>query len=899
MMVGQFLKGLRNINENLLINQYKLTTGTNFSKPSDGPLEVGQILNFISQEKRIVQYQKSISDGLAQMEYVDTLLQTMVSRLTEARTDLVHAGDDALNSDDRKTLALGIDQYLMGILETGQSKYQDKFLFAGYETLTNPFSGSYSKWDQLMGSVDYMGDLGSISRRIGAESRSQVNVNGQKLFLERTYTLKGKVLPSNKELGFSGTLTINDVKINVGTDDTLVDIRNKINTASNIKMTANTDSGYLKLESTTSSDKIVISDNTDGVLLDNLGLNLRGAFNRGIAPPTLPVIDSTGAIFDAAGAVANLTFDSTNNVINIHLGQNANNGVSESHSITIPEGTYADTAELAAAIQAEINTQFGENKIIVEDNAGALRFTTFETGVSVGTADLQIGGEIDGILDSASDSADLNLIASPDPAPQTFSGTAGTDGTDKFNIDIGDKISRDGSDPLSVEIDLRAANTGTLADMIDEINYQLSQDLTLRGLVEASSENGRVVIKTIKAGSDITSDQLQLSDSTAGTLTGLGLLEDATKAFIDGIPPAGYPVTITAGVNDTIEIDLGPSVSFSGIDVGPITIKLREGNYADINALALEINTQILTKPDLVGGFAVTVEGPVGFEFIRLSSIDDGSDVRGIDLKITGGTALADVGLSVATATDGGGTSGGKGVELSPQNIFNTLINIRDSLLGYALSDVKLTGVQNENRDLLDIFEGDTITFEEGGRTSSITFRSTDTIADLARALDDFLGTKASVTVDRSGRMVIKNNTTQKISGLSIHAENSLGESRELFNELFKIDSDLSGLSSQASGAMYDPTRSKNVSSDFLNMIDKDTENFLKFQSFIGSTTNRLERNSTLLTSKDSVLKTNRANIESVNIADIIMRLSQQEVQLQAALNVGSRVLTMSLLDYL
>jgi flagellin-like hook-associated protein FlgL len=899
MMVSQFLKGLRNINQDLLINQYKLTTGTNYSKPSDGPLEVGQILNFKSQEKRIVQYQKSIADGLGQMEYVDTLLQSMVSRLTEARTDIVHAGDDALNSDDRKTLALGIDQYLMGMLESSQSLYQDKFLFAGYETLTNPFSANYSKWDQYVGSIDYKGDMGQIPRRIGAESRSQINVNGQKLFLERTYTLKGKALPTNRELGFSGTLIINDIKIDVGTDDTLDDIRDKINTASNIKVTANTDGGYLKLESTTSSDEIKISDDMDGVLLDNLGLNLRGAFNRGIAPPTLPVIDSTGAIFDAAGTVTNLTIDSTNNVLNIHLGQNANNGVNEAHSITIPEGTYATTAELASAIQTQIDGQFGENKIIVEDNAGALRFTTFETGASIGTSDLQIGGEIDGVLDTASDSADLNLIASPDPAPQTLAGTAGTDGTDKFNIDIGDKISRDGTDPVPVEIDLRALNTGTLAEMIDEINYQLSQDLTLRGLVEASSENGRVVIKTIATGSDFTADQLQLTDSTTGTLIGLGLMENASGAFIDGIPPAGYPVTIVAGVNDTIQIDLGPSVSYSGMDVGPITIKLREGNYADINALAKEINTQILTKPDLIGGFAVTVDGPAGFEFIRLSSIDDGSDVRGIDLRITGGTALADLGLSVATAVDGGGTSGGKGLELMPENIFNTLISIRDSLLGYAKPDAEISGLQNSEHELLDIFEGDTITFEEGGRTRSITFRSTDTIADLAHSLQEFLGSKVSVSVDRTGRIVIDNETTQKISGLSIHAENSLGESRELFNELFKIDSDLPGSKSIATGSMFDPTRSKNVSTDFLNMIDRNTENFLKHQSFIGATTNRLERNSTLLTSKDSVLKTNRANIESVDVADIIMRLSQQETQLQAALNVGSRVLTMSLLDYL
>ncbi|MBU1022920.1 hypothetical protein KKB99_01435 [bacterium] len=899
MMVMQFLKNIEGINEKLLVNQYKISTGVNYSKPSDGPLEIGHILTFYDQERKIGQFQKNITNGLSQVENLDTLLQSMVSRITQARTSVVHGSNDPLSSSDKKAVALSINQHLLATLDDSQNRFRDKYIFAGFETLATPFKGVFSKWDQYLSTVDFKGDMGQLHRSIGELNRLHYNIDGKNLFMEKTYTLKGNYLPEKVPLGFNGKLTINEHTISVKASHTLNDIRNMINAIDDIKVHATTKNGYLQLESTTSSNEIEITDNQNGILLDDLGLNLRGAFNKGINGPTLPVIDSTGAIFDGAGAVTNLVYDSTNNVLNLHLGANANEGASESHSITIPEGTYADATELAEAIQIQIDNAFGSDKIKIENVAGVLRLTTVATGAAVGTADLRVGGEIDGTWDSASDSADLNLVASPDPAPMTNAGTAGTDGTDKFTIDLGILASRNDEDPQPVIIDLRAANTGTLTELIDEINYQISQNLTLRSQVSAREDNGRVLIETVKTGYKITSDQLKLEDSTAGTLAGLGFLEDPTKAHIDGIPIAGFPVTITAGINDTLEIDLGPSVSRSGVNLDPVTLKLRPGAYADINALVAEINTQIQSAPDLFGSISVSAAGPVGSEYISISSMDDGSDVRGIDLRITAGSTLADLGLAIGIAIDGGGTSEGKGIEEHPQNIFNTLIEIRDSLLGLAMKDTLLSGLTNEAGAFAGIFEGDVITIEEEGRSIDITYRSTDSFEDLVRSVDRFLGGKAKARFDRSGRLVIENLTTRKITGLKISAKSTDGIDREIFNQMFHTESEVLGFHSIATDSLFDPTRDQSLGDKYLAMIDEDMENFLSHQAYIGATANRLENTSTLLINRDFNTKSDRNELESANIAEVIMQLGQLEAQLQAALNVGGRVLTMSLLSYL
>ena len=899
-MVQQFLSNLRNLNERLITNQFKISRGVNFSKPSDGPLEIGRILGFYSAEARFSQFQKNISDGVSQVDYMDTLLQDMVKGVTDVNTKVLQGMNATLDQTDRRAVALEIDQQLNAMYENSQARFRDKFLFAGYKTLVNPFKGSFSTWDSYMSSVEFLGDRGNIARRIGDMTRVNVNIPGNKLFLEQTYTLEGKVIPTDVPLGFQGKLKINGIEIKVETTDKLVDIRNKINNTDGVKVFASTDQGYLKLESTTSSEEIGISDDQDGKLLDNLGLNVRGAFTRGIAGPTVPVIDSTGALFDAAGAVTNFVYDDSNNTLNLHLGAHANDGVLAHKSIRIPIGTYANAGELATAIQTQVDAAFGVDKIIVEEVGGALRFTTYETGASIGTADLQIGGDIDDVVDTASDSSNLNLVNAPGPVPLTDAQTAGTDGTDKFSVDIGVLVGRSDEDPQPVTIDLRADHTGTLAELVDEINYQVSQDLTLRSTIKAREVDGRLLIETVKTGHEITADQLHISDVASGTLAGFGLVENSTTAYMDGTPPPAFPITITTGVNDTITIDLGPTVSRDGVNHDPITMTLRPGTYNSINDIAAQLNLRINSSPELFGSIVARVEGPAGSEFLRITSLSDGSDVDGGDLSITGGSALVDLGLAVGAAVDGGGISEGKGVVLQPENIFNTFIQIRDSLLDHADKATPLNRLVDSTGTLIDIHEGDKITFKEGGRSLTITYRAIDSIVDIANSLGDFLGSKATVSLDRSGRLIIRNNTDRKIDGLEIGATSPDGlVTRTSFNEIFKIDNTVLGFHSISTGVLIDPSAHERIDQGLLNMLKDDMDNFLSYQAMIGATSNRLSRTSNLIDSKDLNTKSLRNDIEAADIARVIMELSQDESILQASMNVGARIIQPSLLDYL
>ncbi len=116
MMVKQFLRNISGINEKLLEYQYKIARGVNYSKPSDGPLAIGHILSLKAQEQKFAQYQKNISNGISQVEYMDTLLQSMITRITDARTDIVHGANDVLSPADRGAIAQNMDQYLQAML---------------------------------------------------------------------------------------------------------------------------------------------------------------------------------------------------------------------------------------------------------------------------------------------------------------------------------------------------------------------------------------------------------------------------------------------------------------------------------------------------------------------------------------------------------------------------------------------------------------------------------------------------------------------------------------------------------------------------------------------------------------------------------------------------------------
>ena len=522
MLTENFLRNLNSISQRLAFAQQQEATGKNLLKPSDNPLDLTKILQYRLSLSQMDQFTKNLDDGISQVEKTGATLLDVTNGVQSARDLAVQGASDGLNSEDRAAIADQINQYLEAALQSANDNFKGRFIFAGYNTQAAPFTEDRNARSGYVDNVRYTGNLGSISRQVGRASTLPINFNGYDVFLHGTHTYDGAILPVDKALGFSGTLTINQRDFIINPGDTLTDIANRINADQKTEVFANLELNQLVLKSANSEEDIVLSDSNDGKLLQNLGLAQRGAYIVGTDAPTLPLIDSLPAIFTGAGAVANLVYNSTNNRLNIRIGPDADpGGGGQARNIVIPEGTYASVDDLVAAIQTQVDKGFGKNVLTVSQAGGVLEIRTVATGVKVDPGDLVIGGDINGLGDTASSLTDLNLVGVPEPVPATPAGIGGIDGNDKLIIDIGTMLSISGADVVPQVIDLRAAKTTTINDLVDEINYQIFNNAYLRGVVKASIYDGRVKIESVQTGSDVPASELVISEGATGTLAAL------------------------------------------------------------------------------------------------------------------------------------------------------------------------------------------------------------------------------------------------------------------------------------------------------------------------------------------------------------------------------------------
>jgi flagellin-like hook-associated protein FlgL len=895
-LITNFLRNLNNIALRLERTQQQLATGVKFQRPAHGPVEVGQIIGFKSSLAKIGQFTKNVDDGSSQVGYLDTIIQSTVGYTGQARDLIVDGANDNLNINDRRSIAQEIELILASTLSDANSRFRDRYMFGGWRTRTIPFEAVYNPRTKFLDDIIYSGNRGHIDRLIGDTERLSINVTGKDLFLRQTYTRKGSVLPPEKELGFTGTLTLNGVDFDINAEDTLTDIQLMIEArVDKAHVFASIDSGRLVLESAYAVKEFTISDNQDNRLVEDLGLHVSGAFNHAYQAPTLPLTDSTPAIFTGAGPVANLIYDNTNNTLNIFLGADANGGISQAKNIIITPGTYASVADLIIELQTRIDEAFGSQKIIVSDaGGGVLQLETVTTGAAVDGGDLVIGGPFNGLDDTAADDADLNLIAFTGNAPATFAGTVGTDGDDKIIIDLGPTTSKTGEDVLPQTIDLRASVITDIFTLADEINYQIFQNDTLRGVVSVRIEDGRLFFETANQGIDIPAADFQITEGAAGTLLALGISDVQTQAYYTGINLA-FPYVIVPGVTDTMTIDLGPSVSNEGTNPDPVTLTIPAGVYANINALAAEIALQIQINPELNGAVQLVINGNA----LDLYSVKTGSSVRGIDLVASGGLATA-IGWSASQAVNGGGTSDGRGDVMEPQNIFHSMITMRNDLNGTISTYTKVLNAQNEDQHLFDLFEGDVVTVTYDAGTFTFTLLATDTFDDFVNNIQAILGTRAEVSVTTDGRIEIENLETTQILNLDISVASAIGQPRTLFNDIFdELPGTVPGLISVVSGKMIDPQKYLRLGNEDLVLADLDLENLLRHIAIVGARANRLNILIDQLSASDMNIEGLKVSIEAANYAEILTSLSQQEAVFQSALMVGSSVLTPSLLDYL
>ncbi len=229
-----------------------------------------------------------------------------------------------------------------------------------------------------------------------------------------------------------------------------------------------------------------------------------------------------------------------------------------------------------------------------------------------------------------------------------------------------------------------------------------------------------------------------------------------------------------------------------------------------------------------------------------------------------------------------------------------------------------LTGTENAVQQILDammevrelqVTGADDVTGEDGRRSlSQRVDQLLQLVVDTANSKFSnvylFSGTQTltapyEVQRDRSGRIV---EVTQSRAGdvgdlirvvgqnvsLTINTKGTdlFGADGEVFDHLIRLRDALADGDGETIRGLTDG-------------LERDIDRLVSATSTVGSLTNRIEAMLSRVTDDRAAYEEGRSRAEDLDVAGSMVEYSQEQVALQAALAVGSRILNMSLLDYM
>jgi flagellar hook-associated protein 3 FlgL len=181
MMTDSLVRYLTKQNEALFERQTIIASQKRINKPSDDPVAMGKILDYRQNIASIQQYEKNIEGGKMRLEVAESTLDLVGDLLDLVRS--ISQTQGAGSTETRLLAAEEVKSIFDQVLDLANSKFDDNYMFAGYQTQTVPFSRDDTQpttFDQF--TVTYNGDAGDVRYIVAHESEITIDADGRPLF---------------------------------------------------------------------------------------------------------------------------------------------------------------------------------------------------------------------------------------------------------------------------------------------------------------------------------------------------------------------------------------------------------------------------------------------------------------------------------------------------------------------------------------------------------------------------------------------------------------------------------------------------------------------------------------------------------------------------------------------
>jgi flagellin-like hook-associated protein FlgL len=429
-----------------------------------------------------------------------------------------------------------------------------------------------------------------------------------------------------------------------------------------------------------------------------------------------------------------------------------------------------------------------------------------------------------------------------------------------------------GGDNEPVKIDLTGANT--IQDVIDGINgsgkFTAAWDANEKRLIVtdpmATGGNfGLVVEELVNTGRDlgfITGTSNHVSD----VITGAPIHVKSLPTLVGSVDldPALTPETDLQSLNST-------RLSNPGVNLGYIRITDKAGRFAAIDLRGSKTIDDILTKINNPAN-GIYVEARISADGKGLEIVDKNHGAAGkLEIIDIDSTSAADLGILGRTVDH---VLIGKDVD--PAISLNTSVSALNGGAGVPLGKVYV---------------------QSGSYSGEIDLTGVTTVGEMLDKLsntDNNFNLQAWISED--GKRINLTNTMgepyikmRDAGGKSPNTASSLGlgNTPSIFTTLMDLRDNL--LRNDA----------KAISEESIKKIDEDLKRVLNLHAEVGSKTNRAnaakEKQETITLNLKKML----SSVENIDMSEAIIKMTEYETAYQAALQVGSRIMQMSLLDFL
>jgi flagellar hook-associated protein 3 FlgL len=153
-----------------------VATGKRILKLSDDPVGLAQGLNIKSTLSNIEQMGRNITLGKSWLAASESAMSQVQDVISEAKTLSVQMANGSIDASERRSAAETVQNLLEELVSLANTEVSGRYIFAGCETDTAPFSLESDN------SVTYYGDNNAFTVKIGKDATVQVGSDGEAVF---------------------------------------------------------------------------------------------------------------------------------------------------------------------------------------------------------------------------------------------------------------------------------------------------------------------------------------------------------------------------------------------------------------------------------------------------------------------------------------------------------------------------------------------------------------------------------------------------------------------------------------------------------------------------------------------------------------------------------------------